>query len=66
MRTIQTNVYTYDELSDDAKEKARDWFREGSAGDDFFSETPIDEFLEIGAALGFTFSPANPQTKRVA
>lgn len=60
MRTIQTNVYTYDELSDDAKEKARDWYREISAGDDFFAETPVDEFLEIGKALGFTFAPANP------
>lgn len=60
MRTIQTNVYTYDELSDDAKQKARDWYRESGADDTFWSETPVDEFLEIGAALGFTFAPANP------
>lgn len=26
MRTITTNVYTYDELSDDAKRAARDWY----------------------------------------
>lgn len=60
MRTIQTNVYTYDELSDEAKEKARDWYRQCDAGDNYFAETPVNEFLEIGAALGFTFAPANP------
>lgn len=27
MRTIQTTLHLFDELSDDAKEKARDWFR---------------------------------------
>lgn len=59
-RIKQTTVYTFDELSDDAKEKARQWWREASAGDDFFSETPIDEFIEIGSALGFSFAPANP------
>ena len=29
METIETQVFTFDELSDKAKEKARDWFREG-------------------------------------
>ena len=33
MRTIQTSVFTYDELSEEAKARARDWFREASAGD---------------------------------
>lgn len=28
MKTIETKVYTLDELSDDAKDKARDWARE--------------------------------------
>ncbi len=27
MRTIETKVYTFDELTDKAKEKARDWYR---------------------------------------
>ena len=36
MRTITTNVYTFNELSEDAKEKARDWFR--SVDDYDFSE----------------------------
>lgn len=30
MKKIQTKVYTFDELSDDSKEKARDWYREGN------------------------------------
>ena len=34
MKTITTNVYEFDELSDKAKEKARDWYKEG---DDFDS-----------------------------
>jgi hypothetical protein len=33
MRTITTNVYTFNELSEDAKEKARDWYRKDSEGD---------------------------------
>lgn len=27
-RTIETKIYTFDELSDSAKEKARDWYRQ--------------------------------------
>jgi hypothetical protein len=30
MREITTKVYTFDELNDKAKEKARDWYREGA------------------------------------
>ena len=30
METITTTVYNFDELSDEAKEKARDWYREGA------------------------------------
>ncbi len=29
MRTIETVVYKYDELSDSAKQKAREWYLEG-------------------------------------
>lgn len=39
MRTITTNVYTFDELDDDAKERARAWWREGAPIDlDFVLE----------------------------
>lgn len=30
MRTETVTIYKFDELSDRAKEKARDWYREGA------------------------------------
>ena len=33
MRTVSTNLYTYDELSDKARSKARDWWRNLEAND---------------------------------
>lgn len=53
MREIVTKVYTYSELSDDAKSRARDWLREANAGDNFFAEHVTEEFLEALKALGF-------------
>ncbi len=53
MRIIETKVYKYEELSDDAKAKARDWFRNASAGDTFFAEHVTDEFHETLKAFGF-------------
>lgn len=52
MRDITTTVYQYHELSDDAKEKARDWFREVSAGDDFFSESVFEDAATIADLMG--------------
>lgn len=53
MRIIETKVYTYAELSDEAKAKARDWYREASAGDNSFAEFVTDDFHETLKALGF-------------
>ena len=51
-RTIY--VYTYEELSDDAKEKARDWYRRVTAGDSFWSEHLLsDEFPAVLKACGY-------------
>lgn len=36
MRIVKTKVYQYQELSDEAKEKARDWYREGSQHDEWW------------------------------
>lgn len=44
MEIISTTVYSFDELSDEAKEKAREWYREVSADDQFWHETPIEEW----------------------
>lgn len=53
MRTISTTVYTYDELNEEAKERARDWYREADSGDTFFAEYPTDEFHDLLEACGF-------------
>jgi hypothetical protein len=52
MRTITTEVFTYSELSDAAKAKARDWYRETSQGDNYFSESVIEDAATIAALLG--------------
>ena len=51
-RTI--DVYTYEELSDYAKEKARDWYRRGAADDSFWSEHLLgDEVPAVLKACGY-------------
>ncbi len=42
MKTIETKVFTFDELSEKAKEKARDWFREASSSDEWWESTYED------------------------
>lgn len=51
-QVIETTVYQYDELSDSAREKAREWYREASSGDPFWSECVLDDAKEIGALMG--------------
>lgn len=53
MRTIETKVFQYDELNERAQARARDWWREASAGDDFIFEQPTEEFRELLAILGW-------------
>jgi hypothetical protein len=50
MRTIQTNLYQYSELSDKAKQRAREWY----TGDDFdFQDDSVFyDFTEICDILG--------------
>lgn len=52
MRTIETVVYTYAELSDKAKAKARDWYRDASQGDNAFAEYVIQDAATIAEMLG--------------
>lgn len=52
---IETEVFQFDELADKAKEKARDWFREGSMHDDWYDATFEDAVqcaAEMGIAIG--------------
>lgn len=53
MRTKQITLYQFDELSDKAKERAREWYREVSAGDNDFADFPTEDFAEIAAFCGW-------------
>lgn len=55
MKIIEVKAYKFSELSDAAKEKARDWYREGNMDDNFWSEYVIDEAVEQGKLLGIDF-----------
>jgi hypothetical protein len=51
-RTIETTAYHYDELTEEAQAKARDWYRSASEGDNCFAECVIGDALHMGALLG--------------
>ncbi len=51
-RTTTIDVYKFDELSDDAKERARDWFRVRIESD--YLEFTLDDCAEALTALGFS------------
>lgn len=54
MHTIETTLYQYDELpTDEARERARDWYTSGGLDCDWW-DCVYDDAKEIGAALGFT------------
>lgn len=42
MKTITTTVYEFDELNDKAKEKARDWYRDGALDYEWWDSTYED------------------------
>ena len=54
MRQKTTDLYQFDELSDAAKEKARDWYREASAGDEFYAESVLDDAKSALKVLGYS------------
>lgn len=51
-RIKETTFYTFDELSDSAKERARDWWRNASAEDNDFAESVIEDAAECLLILG--------------
>jgi hypothetical protein len=54
MRDITVTLYQFDELpTDKARERARKWWRDASAGDNTFSECVISEAREWLTACGF-------------
>ena len=50
MKTISTEVFTFDELSDDAKEKARDWYREHALEYDWY-ESVYEDAAQVGLKI---------------
>jgi hypothetical protein len=64
MRVVETTVYQYSELSERAKSKARDWYREASADDNHYSETVLYDALQIAEILGIEFKTRDVKTYR--
>jgi hypothetical protein len=56
MKTQEIQLYTFDELSDRAKEKARDWWRNGL---DFDHESIFDDAKEVGERMGIDIDDIN-------
>ncbi len=54
MRVVETKVYEYEELSDAAKEKARDWYREGNLSSYEWWDYTYEWFETICNCLGVT------------
>lgn len=50
--TITKTVYLFNELDAQAKERARDWFREVSAGENDFADFVIEDAATIADMLG--------------
>lgn len=59
-KTREVTVYEYDELSDKAKAKARDWYREGHS--DFGAEATIEDAVRIAALLGWEVTERSVKT----
>jgi hypothetical protein len=55
MREETIKICQYDELSDAAKEKARDWYRRASEGDNYFSEAVIEDAEQVAEIIGIEF-----------
>ena len=61
MRVQQTTVYQFAELSDRAKERARDWYRYGALMDDWY-ETVYDDAVEIAGLMGIEIDQRSART----
>lgn len=48
MKTIETVVYTFNELSEEAKDKARAWYLEGSDDSQYAYDDAIEDAKNIG------------------
>jgi len=53
MRIKETHVYQFDELSEHAKERAREWMRQGTCDDSYWYESTLEDFTTIAGYLGY-------------
>ena len=54
MKTIKTKVYEFNELSDEAKIKAREWMRDATSNDNNFADGVIEDATTISILLGIS------------
>lgn len=59
-------VFTFDELSNDAKEKARAWWRECEAQDPSGNEFVYDDATQCAAILGIEIAPRNQRWRNIS
>lgn len=52
IETVTREIYQFTELDDDAKEKARDWWRDGFQYDSWWHDDIIDGAKRIGGIMG--------------
>lgn len=62
MTIIETEVFTYSELSESAKETAREWYRKCSAGDDFYAECVYEDAAQIADLMGIDLCQTRTNT----
>lgn len=63
MRTIKTTLYKFDELSETAKEKARQWYREASASDE--PDYVLDDVVQVAELMGIEIGMRNSVSPRI-
>lgn len=54
--TIEKTVYSFSELGDSAKERAREWYREGLGRDSYWYESVLDDVETVAGLFGLTIS----------
>lgn len=53
LEITKRTLYTYSELSDSAKEKAREWYARGACEDSFWTESIFESAADAAALFGF-------------
>lgn len=65
MTTKTINCYKYNELSEEAKRRARDWWRRSSCEDTYWSEGCLDDAEQVGELMGIEFRRRNGKAANI-